>query len=483
MRTGTSLVRGRERRPGLVRQRRAERDGERAPPSPGAPVPPWVPVVREGQQALADGRPQAGAAKLFKDAFDQSGGHGVPRTMLEHVAVAIAARRQAARATSPASRRPRAYDLAVVPEPRRCRRAARRSRSGPHGAGGHVDRRARGRRARLRRRARRRAARRGAPVDVTPEAVSVLRPELYRAGDQLVLVVRRRARAPRPACTRGSSTPTAASPAPPSPSRPPKAAQLLALARACAATARSSSPGPTRSTATRRTSSCAASAPTLEPQGDVVRATDLVPAGPSKPRARCPSLAVAANALQVAFRLERDPLRLIEHLRLPLADAAKGLAPPEEGRAQATATSARWSLVNTDKSKADVPSLACGGGSCFVAWHGEQGGGAWAACIDPAARAAHLAQASSRARAGTPPWSRRADGPGAARLVRGRQGRDRARITRDGVGAPTQHRARQRRACRRPRSPRGTKPGEWYFAWLDYETGHLEAYAARVQCK
>jgi serine/threonine-protein kinase len=29
----------------------------------------------------------------------------------------------------------------------------------------------------------------------------------------------------------------------------------------------------------------------------------------------------------------------------------------------------------------------------------------------------------------------------------------------------------------------GSKPGEWYLAWLDYETGHLEAYAARVLCK
>jgi serine/threonine-protein kinase len=29
----------------------------------------------------------------------------------------------------------------------------------------------------------------------------------------------------------------------------------------------------------------------------------------------------------------------------------------------------------------------------------------------------------------------------------------------------------------------GSKPGEWYLSWLDYETGHLEPYVARVQCK
>src|SRR5262249_18458845 len=28
-----------------------------------------------------------------------------------------------------------------------------------------------------------------------------------------------------------------------------------------------------------------------------------------------------------------------------------------------------------------------------------------------------------------------------------------------------------------------SKPGEWLIAWLDYETGHLEPYAARVLCK
>ena len=37
---------------------------------------------------------------------------------------------------------------------------------------------------------------------------------------------------------------------------------------------------------------------------------------------------------------------------------------------------------------------------------------------------------------------------------------------------------------RRPRrSPRARGPGEWFVAWLDYESAHLEPYAARVVCK
>ena len=57
-----------------------------------------------------------------------------------------------------------------------------------------------------------------------------------------------------------------------------------------------------------------------------------------------------------------------------------------------------------------------------------------------------------------------------------------AAITRDGVGTPTRI-ARISGEQPTPSIAAGSKPGEWYLAWLDYETGHLEPYAARVQCK
>ena len=28
----------------------------------------------------------------------------------------------------------------------------------------------------------------------------------------------------------------------------------------------------------------------------------------------------------------------------------------------------------------------------------------------------------------------------------------------------------------------GAAPGEWLVAWVDYEAGHLEPYAARLRC-
>ncbi len=137
-------------------------------------------------------------------------------------------------------------------------------------------------------------------------------------------------------------------------------------------------------------------------------------------------------------------------------------------------------LVNTDKSKADAPSLACGGGACFLTWHVEQNGGAWAAYIDPANAQPVLRRHFSRT--GAHP-AVAVSAAGQAQMVWYEGGKVlTASITRDGVGTATRI-ARISGDQPTPSIPAGTKPGEWYVAWLDYETGHLEAYAARVQCK
>ena len=54
-------------------------------------------------------------------------------------------------------------------------------------------------------------------------------------------------------------------------------------------------------------------------------------------------------------------------------------------------------------------------------------------------------------------------------------------IDRDGTTSPSKI-ARVSGDQPLPSVAPGTKPGEWYVAWLDYEAGHLEPYAARVQC-
>jgi serine/threonine-protein kinase len=57
-----------------------------------------------------------------------------------------------------------------------------------------------------------------------------------------------------------------------------------------------------------------------------------------------------------------------------------------------------------------------------------------------------------------------------------------ASINRDTIGPPSRI-ARISGDQPMPSIAAGSKPGEWYLAWQDYETGHLEAFAARVLCK
>jgi len=57
-----------------------------------------------------------------------------------------------------------------------------------------------------------------------------------------------------------------------------------------------------------------------------------------------------------------------------------------------------------------------------------------------------------------------------------------AQLGKDGIG-PSTKLARVISDQPPPSVAAGSKAGEWYIAWLDYETGHLEPYAVRVQCR
>ncbi|MFT3774666.1 MAG: hypothetical protein QM820_55655 [Minicystis sp.] len=430
--------------------------------------------VREAQQAIASGDLKA-ASKLLKEAFDRSGGHGVPRTMMEHLAVASATHGGACHLTGLA--RPRAYDLATaamkpLPAGRPSIAVSARgavvtwtdAHEGPeHAYTAALDDALRDE---------------GAPVDVTPEGLSVARPELRRAGDKLVLaygdgkgpeagvharLLDAEGRIAGPSVAVIPPKPGAFSPG------------IAVAADGSLYVGWTDADGDSEDLFFRHLGA------SLEPAGEVVRATDLVPAGPSRPRVRGPSLAVGGDALLLAYRMERDPQRLIQEMRLPLADAGKGLEPGKKGERRADRTIGEVVLVNTDKAKSDNPSLGCGGGSCFLVWHGEgAAGGASAAFIDPGKAQPLWRRKFSRT--GTRPAVSVAPS-GAAQIVWYEGGKIlTATFSRDGVGTPTKI-ARVSGDQPTPSIAPGNKPGEWYMAWLDYETGHLEAYAARVQCK
>jgi serine/threonine-protein kinase len=449
-----------------------------ATPRAEQPMAPWMTLVREAQQTIAGGDLK-GASKQLKEAFEKSVGHGVPRTMMEHLAVAQAAGDRAPCKLTGLGR-PRAYDLGAAPVPKPppagrptiavTDRGAVVIWTDAHDGAEHawaasLDEALRDQ---------------GAPLDVTPEATAVARPELRRAGDKLILVygdakgaeagVRARFLDPDGRIGGPSVAVSAVHPAAYAP-------VLAPLSDGSSIVAWTEEEGDSEDLFWRKLD------PSLTPSGEVVRATDLVPAGPSRPRVRWPSVAIGSDALLVAYRMERDPLRLIQELRLPLGEAGAGLGPLKKGDRKIDRTIGEVVLVNTEKAKSDAPSIACGAAGCFIAWYAEgpAGGlGVSAAFLDPAK--AQPIWRRKLTRVGARPSIAVAPS-GQAQLVWFEANKlVTASLTRDGMGPPTRF-ARVSGDQPAPAIAPGTKPGEWYVAWLDYEIGHLEAYAARVQCK
>jgi hypothetical protein len=102
-------------------------------------------------------------------------------------------------------------------------------------------------------------------------------------------------------------------------------------------------------------------------------------------RVRHPSVAVSANTLIIAYKLEndRDKSHSIMRMRVTLTDAEKGLDESKEPQ-RGDRVAGDVSMVSEDKIAADQPSIACGNDGCFVVWHVEAGG-AMIAKIDPIA--------------------------------------------------------------------------------------------------
>lgn len=116
------------------------------------------------------------------------------------------------------------------------------------------------------------------------------------------------------------------------------------------------------------------------------RLTDYVSPPKSKwppARVKYPSIAVSANTLLIAYKLdnEREKSHAVMRMRIPLADAEKGLDesknPTRDDRVLGDV-----SMVSEDKVPADAPSIACGNDGCYIVWHVEAGG-AMIAKIDP----------------------------------------------------------------------------------------------------
>ncbi|WP_052375271.1 serine/threonine-protein kinase [Chondromyces apiculatus] len=447
--------------------------------TPSAPMgdAPWIPLLSSAQEEIAKGNVKE-AFPMMKEAFDK-GAHGVPRTMLEHLQVAMRDAGGKAPCGLTGLGRPRTYDLvsrgvravpgsrpSIAVGPRGAVMAWTDAHEGSeHAYAVSLD-----------------SALRptSAAVDVTPEGYAVGRPDLKRVGDRFVLTYWD-AKGPEAgvhvrwldANGRIAGPAVAAASIPrggnfwPSLAASPEGFFVVW-----------SDEGDANSDSEdlflRRLS------PALEPVGQPVRLTDVAPAGPVKPRARFPSIAVHGDAIHIVFRLEREPLHTIHHMRLPIADAGKSVEPAARGE-RVDRMAGEVALANTEKSRSDGPGISCSADACYLVWHGDPPiGGASAAYVDPAA--AQPLWRKKFVKVGMHP-AVSVDAEGRAQIVWFEGSRvATAALTRDGVGPATRF-ARVSGDQPMPSIAPGTKPGEWYIAWLDYEAGHLEPYAARVQCR
>jgi serine/threonine protein kinase len=235
----------------------------------------------------------------------------------------------------------------------------------------------------------------------------------------------------------------------------------------------------------------------LKPLGGEIRATDYI--APDKPdknhtaaSVRVPSVAVAGGNLFVAYALDREKTHLIERMRLGLTipelkgggldDKAPTTALPGGGHEKPKDRElGEVTIVNDDKIDGDLPAMACGKDGCFIVWQSVgHGSGAQAALIDPVKGLTvwrkKFAPTGSHPAIGVSP-------DGMVEVAFYDSGKVRvAALTRDGVGTTTTF-GRVSGDQPRPWISSGKAHGEWYVAWQDIESGHTEAYVARLTCR
>jgi serine/threonine-protein kinase len=220
----------------------------------------------------------------------------------------------------------------------------------------------------------------------------------------------------------------------------------------------------------------------LTAAGEKTRVTALRP-GVGKTRIRFPVAAIDPEALHLSFRLERDPDRQVQHLRIPLNGMAQGVSAEGMTSSSKDRTIGEMVTINAPKTRADWPSLGCVGDNCYIAWNEEGRDGVWAAFFEKAA-ATPLWKRQVVKNAGRHPAIGTSGAPGEAQLVWFERGRVMtSKLDRDGIREPSVIARVSSSEQPQPSVSAGEKPGEWYVAWLDYEGGHLEAYSARVECR
>jgi eukaryotic-like serine/threonine-protein kinase len=225
----------------------------------------------------------------------------------------------------------------------------------------------------------------------------------------------------------------------------------------------------------------------LEPLSNETRLTDYYSPPRSKwppQRVKYPSVAVSANTLLISYKLENEQKKThsITRLRIPLADAAKGLDQSTDA-SRGDRFVGDLSMVSEENIPADASAIACGNDGCFVVWHVESGG-AMIAKIDP--------------RENKVQWRKKLSDKGGRPALGVNNGQVAVAwyekpyikfsviLNDSGPILPPSTVFRMHEiAFPRPTISAGPTDKEWYMTWQDSDQpkGNPEIYASRLTCK
>jgi hypothetical protein len=215
----------------------------------------------------------------------------------------------------------------------------------------------------------------------------------------------------------------------------------------------------------------------LSPQGSPVRLTAL---GSERGRVSRPDAAVLDGFLYAVFALSQLKSSQIMMLTVSLSEleSGSGLPSGDGDSEQGERHVGRLYELTKMQAKPNQPRITCAGEGCFIAWDNE-GGGASVAYFDTQTRQRvwhrEFAADGSRPACATAAWG--------TSLVWFEQSRVKiAALGSDGLGEPTVL-GKVSGYQPYPALAAGSRPGEWYTSWRDYESGHLEVYVARAGCR
>lgn len=212
----------------------------------------------------------------------------------------------------------------------------------------------------------------------------------------------------------------------------------------------------------------------LVPEGDVRRLTSFDDAGKNPRVPRYASVATARGQTLLSYALESNKKVSLELQAVPWP--TEGLAPGAKAVAKKDRAGAFTTMV---ADRVDAPVIACEGEACYLTWQTAPGGGVNVMRFDPKTRKKAWSKVVSP-KGATP--SIAGNGSGGIALAYVEAGTVRVTnvmpegVAQAGIFAKTgvtQH---------RPHLVPGRRVGEWYVAWLDMESMHLEPYVAKLSC-